>query len=238
MKLRSALLVMVSLGCGVMGLQACSSDPEINVPDGDDAATTSSSSGGTSSGASSSGGSSSGESSSSGGSSSGAPVDAGPDASCPDEIPEPAAPVMEGGESCNALPFTIEPAPFVPVDESVPNELAGGTLPAGIYDVVQAERASGSAGSWQETFVFDGIGRFTRTRRITASTTAGPISYRSGSYSFDGNSIVLAEDCFVNGTNEADAGSSTVPYEVVNDACGRTLFKYSVTGFRFTLRRR
>lgn len=159
------------------------------------------------------------------------PPPPGPD--CPPIAP-PLPPDLSGPRACGAIDFGRTAAPFVPVDASAPAFDTGGVLAPGIYDVVTAERASGSPGSWRETIVVGSNGRFTRSRQIDTGSGPGPVSYRSGTFSTDGGHVTLAEDCYVVNDAGADAGISTLPYVADTDACGNTAFSYSVTGFRFT----
>jgi hypothetical protein len=111
-------------------------------------------------------------------------------------------------------------------------------LPPGIYDVTLYERTS-EKGSWRETLALDGT-RFTRIRQIdTGSGTGslGPVTYRSGTYTAGPNGLVLTFDCAFDDTTASDAGSSTVPYEVVKNGCESSM-RYGGTGIRTTLKRR
>ena len=151
----------------------------------------------------------------------------------------PSAPSLEAGGGCGTMEFGAIAAPFGPVDGG--NTYLGGTLAAGIYDAVVAERASGSKGSWRETFVVDGAGRFTRIRQIDtglSDASLGPVTRRSGSYATNGNNITMTYDCAQSDGAFVDAGSDTLPYEAVTDtACG-SAYRYGVTGIRITLKRR
>jgi hypothetical protein len=152
----------------------------------------------------------------------------------------PSTPSLDAGGGCGTMEFGKIASPFGPVDASS-NTYAGGTLPAGIYDAVLAERASGSKGSWRETLVIDGAGRFTRIRQIdtgVSDASLGPITRRSGSYTTNGTDITMTYDCAQSDGTFVDAGSDTLPYEAVADGtCGST-YRYGVTGIRISLKRR
>jgi hypothetical protein len=149
-------------------------------------------------------------------------------------------PSLDAGGGCGTMEFGVIAAPFGPVDGGS-NTYAGGALPAGIYDAVGAERASGSKGSWRETLVVDGAGRYTRIRQIDtglSDASLGPVTRRSGSYTTSGTNITMTPDCAQSDGTFVDAGSDTLPYEAVTDStCGAT-YRYGVTGIRITLKRR
>jgi len=151
----------------------------------------------------------------------------------------PSPPSLDAGGGCGTMELGAIAAPFGPVDGG--NTYAGGTLAAGIYDAVGAERASGSKGSWRETFVVDGAGRFTRIRQIdtgVSDASLGPVTRRSGTYTTNGKDITMTYDCAQSDGAFIDAGSDTLPYEAVTDGtCGST-YRYGVTGIRITLKRR
>lgn len=145
----------------------------------------------------------------------------------------PSAPDLAGSQACGAIDFGMPAAAFTGVDAGDDSEMTGGAIPPGIYDLIGAERLSGTSGSWRETIVFGG-GRFTRIRQIGAAGL-GPVTYRSGAFSTSGNELTFTEDCYVNGATPADAGTTTLPYKVNTDACGTTSLQYTATAFRFTL---
>ena len=74
---------------------------------------------------------------------------------------------LEAGNPCGATSFGKPAVPFTFVDPGDGGGYQGGTLIPGIYDATLAERASGSQGSWRETFVIGCNGAFTRTRQRT-----------------------------------------------------------------------
>ena len=99
-----------------------------------------------------------------------------------------------------------------------------------------AERASGNAGSWRETIVIGANGRFSRSRQIDASGNGvGPLTYRSGTFTTSGNELTMTEDCT---SVDGGPGTNTMQYNVTTDECGEPTLRYSVTGFRFTFKRR
>lgn len=146
------------------------------------------------------------------------------------------APNVDGGGKCGTYVFGT-----AAVNASTPQAggaYDGGTLPPGIYDVTVFERAS-EKGSWRETLALDGT-RFTRIRQIdTGSGTGslGPVTYRSGTYTTGANGLVLTFDCAFDDTAASDAGSNTVPYEVVQNGCESSI-RYGAAGLRTTLKRR
>lgn len=149
-------------------------------------------------------------------------------------------PSLDGGGQCGTMEFGAVAAPFGPVDGGDPYK--GGIFPAGVYDAVGAERASGAGGSWRETFVSDGAGRFTRIRQIaTAASDAsfGPVTRRSGTYSVTGSDIMFTYDCATSdGTpTPTPPGPDTLPFEILTAKCDAT-YRYGVTGIRLTLKRR
>ena len=182
-------------------------------------------------------------------------VDARPSESVDGEVPEDGAtptdgatdkdacasppPSLDAGGGCGTMEFGAKAAAFGPPSGS--NDYLGGTLPAGVYDATGAERASGSKGSWRETFVVDGAGHFTRIRQIdtgVSDASLGPVTRRSGTYTTNGTNITLTYDCAQSDGAFVDAGMDTLPYEAVTSgACGAT-YKYGATGIRLTLKRR
>jgi hypothetical protein len=160
---------------------------------------------------------------------------AGSDAGC-----APLAAALDAGGGCGTMDFGAAAAPFTGVDAGGAAGYAGGVFAAGVYDAVLAERASGNAGSWRETFVSDGNGHFTRIRQIDtgAGSGPGPVSRRSGTYNVNAAQITFTYDCAQSdGTPIATPGSDTLPYEVVTDKCDAT-YRYGATGIRISLRRR
>jgi len=148
-------------------------------------------------------------------------------------------PSLDAGGGCGTMEFGAKAAAFGPPSGS--NAYLGGVLPAGVYDATGAERASGSKGSWRETFVVDGAGHFTRIRQIdtgVSDASLGPVTRRSGTYTTNGTNITLTYDCAQTDGAFVDAGMDTLPYEAVTSgACGAT-YKYGATGIRLTLKRR
>jgi hypothetical protein len=147
---------------------------------------------------------------------------------------------LDAGGGCGTLEFGAVAVPFSGFDASAGNDYAGGAFPAGIYDAVLAERSSANAGSWRETFVSDGNGRFTRIRQINTGSGGGPgpVSRRSGTYAVSGKDVTFTYDCAQNDNVAITVpGSDTLPYEVVTDTCNAT-YRTGVTGIRISLRRR
>ena len=147
---------------------------------------------------------------------------------------------VDAGGGCGTTDFGAVAAQFTGVDAGGGNDYAGGAFAAGIYDAVLAERASGSAGSWRETFVSDGSGHFTRIRQIDtgAGSGPGPVSRRSGTYAVNGKQITFTYDCAqADGAPLPTPGPDTLPYELVTDRCNAT-YRYGATGIRISLRRR
>jgi hypothetical protein len=136
------------------------------------------------------------------------PKDATPDTDgCTSTVPS-----LDAGGGCGTMEFGAIAAPFGPVDGG--NAYLGGTLAAGVYDAVGAERASGSKGSWRETFVVDGAGHFTRIRQIDtglSDASLGPVTRRSGTYTTSGTDITLTYDCAQSDGAFVDAGFDTLP---------------------------
>lgn len=146
-------------------------------------------------------------------------------------------PALDAGGPCGTMEFGAPAAAFGPVDEGA-GDYSGTTLAPGIYDAISAERASGSNGSWRETFVVEGD-RFTRIRQIDTGSGGGPgpVTYRSGTFEYQGQRIKLTYDCAQSGDSAVDAGADDLPSDAVLTACdGR--FRYGATGIRITLRRR
>jgi len=148
---------------------------------------------------------------------------------------------LDAGGACGTMDFGAIAAPFGPVDGGA-DPYKGGVFPAGVYDAVGAERASGSGGSWRETFVSDGAGRFTRIRQIdtnASDASLGPITRRSGTYAATGNTIKFTYDCaYAGGAPLATPPDpDTLPFEILTSKCDAT-YRYGVTGIRLTLKRR
>jgi hypothetical protein len=152
----------------------------------------------------------------------------------------PVAPSLDAGGGCGTMEFGAVAAPFTGVDAGDGGDYVGGAFPAGIYDAVGAERASGASGSWRETFVSDGNGRFTRIRQIDTGSGGGvgPVTRRSGMYTVSGKDITFTYDCAQsNDVAIATPGSDTLPYEILTDSCAAT-YRYGATGIRISLKRR
>lgn len=149
----------------------------------------------------------------------------------------PVAASLDAGGGCGTAEFGAVAAPFTGVDAGDGGDYMGGAFPAGIYDAVGAERASGNNGSWRETFVSDGNGRFTRIRQIDTGSGGGPVSRRSGTYTTAGKNIKFTYDCAQADGAPIDAGSDELPYEVLTAGCAAT-YRYGATGIRITLKRR
>lgn len=149
----------------------------------------------------------------------------------------PVAANLDGTESCKTLPFGTAAVNFVAVDPQGPDTM-GGTLPAGIYDVTSAERTT-PKGSWRETLVVDGAGKFTRIRQLDTGTGngLGPITYVSGSYTTSGSDITFVTECVMGGTGKV-GDKTTLPFGVAMDGCQHARFFFSFTGFRVTLTQR
>lgn len=148
---------------------------------------------------------------------------------------------LDAGGACGTMEFGAIAAPFGPVDGGS-DPYKGGVFPAGVYDAVGAERASGNGGSWRETFVSDGAGRFTRIRQIdtnASDASLGPITRRSGTYAVTGTNIMFTYDCaYSDGVPTASPpGPDTLPFEILTSKCDAT-YRYGVTGIRLTLKRR
>ena len=154
------------------------------------------------------------------------------------------APDLNGPGACGTQDFGEPAAGFGPVNEDAGTAYTGTALADGIYDAVNAERASGSNnGSWRETFVVKG-NRFTRIRQIDtgAGGGPGPISYRSGTFAYDvtdaGQTIKLTYDCAKTGDATVDAGTDNLPSDAVVAADCSAQYRYGASGIRITLRRR
>lgn len=148
----------------------------------------------------------------------------------------PVAPVLDAGGGCGTMEFGAVAAPFTGVDAGDGGDYIGGAFPAGIYDAVLAERLSGLSGSWRETFVSDGNGHFTRIRQLDTGS-AGPVTRRSGTYTVSGKNITFTYDCAQSNGAFVDAGSDTLPYEILTDQCATT-YRYGATAIRISLKRR
>ncbi|MBN9164715.1 MAG: hypothetical protein BGO98_29985 [Myxococcales bacterium 68-20] len=147
-------------------------------------------------------------------------------------------PVLNGPRACGASDFGKPAAAFSSMNGGG-GAMTGGTIPPGTYDVIVAERATGTTGAWRETLVVGADARFTRTRQIDPGTgNAGPVTYRSGTLSVNGSDLTLTEDCYVNGATPGTPGTpatGTVPYKVIEGPCGEVMLQYTEPGFRFTL---
>jgi hypothetical protein len=149
-------------------------------------------------------------------------------------------PMFDGGHPCGAIDFGLPAAAFGPVQDDG-GAYTGGSIPAGIYDAVVSERLSTKPGSWRETFVVDGAGKFTRIRQLDLGSDAGPgpIQYRAGTYTVSGANVKFTYTCAVSPDGGAiDAGSDELPYEVLTTGCNAPVYRYGVFGVRVTFRRR
>ncbi len=145
------------------------------------------------------------------------------------------APNVDGGGQCGTYAFGTAAVNASTLQTVTFN---GGALPPGIYDVTVYQRMT-EKGSWRETLALDGT-RFTRIRQVdTGSGTGslGPVTYRSGTYTTGPNGLVLTFDCAFDDTTAADAGSSTVQYEVVKNGCESSI-RYGAGVAYATLKRR
>jgi hypothetical protein len=162
------------------------------------------------------------------------PADAANDAETRECVPNDPPPELDGGGHCGAMPLGTAAA-FEPVDAG-DTDYGGGTLPPGIYDAVMAERLSGNPGSWNETFVVGPENRFTRVRQLDTGGGPGQLVERSGTFTTSANQITFTYDCAYRDGSPVDAGSDTLPYEVVG--CDDAVYRYGVTGIRITFKRR
>lgn len=223
-----ALIATLITSSALLGL-ACGEDSPAIAPTGADASTSTSKDGGTTEGEDASE----------------EPEDAGAKEAAPGDtcVGKYEAPNLNGSGPCGTDGFGEPAAGFGPVDVDGGTTYTGTALADGIYDAVNAERASANGGSWRETFVVKG-NRFTRIRQVDTGTGSGPgaISYRSGTYAYDTSgtdqTIKLTFDCAQTGDAGADAGSDTLPSDaVVADDCSAR-YRYGASGIRITLRRR
>jgi hypothetical protein len=151
----------------------------------------------------------------------------------------PAPPVADGGGLCGAVDFGKPAAAFGGVDAGDTGYNRGGVIPPGIYDAIAAERGAGSGGSIRETLVVLPNNRFTRTRVLDTGSGPGPLSRRAGSYAYaDAGVVRFTYDCATNDGASIDAGADSFPYEYVDGACGKGVYRFGLTSLRFTLERR
>jgi len=152
------------------------------------------------------------------------------------------APNVNGPGPCGTIDFGEPAANFGAVNADAGTEYVGKNLADGIYDAVNAERASGStSGSWRETFVVKG-NRFTRIRQVDTGSGNGPapVSYRSGTFQYDGAEqlIKLTYDCAQTGDAGLTPGEDNLPSDaIVADDCSAR-YRYGAASVRITLRRR
>ncbi len=153
------------------------------------------------------------------------------------------APDLNGPGPCGTQDFGEPAAAFGPVNPDAGTTYTGTELVDGIYDAVNAERASGSSGSWRETFVVKG-NRFTRIRQINTGSGggAGPITYRSGTFTYlvsGGEQLIrMTYDCAQSGDSAVDAGDDSLPSDAVVASDCTARYRYGASGIRVTLRRR
>jgi hypothetical protein len=154
------------------------------------------------------------------------------------------APNLNGSGPCGTIAFGEPAASFGPVDPNAGTTYDGTELADGIYDAINAERASGSnKGSWRETFVVKG-NRFTRVRQVDTGSGGGvgPISYRSGTFAYDTSGaqqlIKLTYDCAKTGDAGATPADDNLPSDAVVSADCSARFRFGASGIRITLRRR
>ena len=153
------------------------------------------------------------------------------DASCTDYS-------LNAGNPCGAMNFGAPAAPFTFVDPGDGGGYQGGTLVPGIYDAVLAERASGSPGSWRETFVLGCDGNFTRIRQIDTGSGVGNVSYRKGKLTMNGATGTFSYSCYVSGDAGLDAGNDNLPTEIIKGQDGKYILRYGAAFIRVTLKRR
>lgn len=145
---------------------------------------------------------------------------------------------LDAGNPCGAMAFGNAAVPFTFVDPGDGGGYQGGTLVPGIYDATLAERASGSQGSWRETFVLGCNGAFTRIRQIDTGSGPGNISYRAGKLTMNGATGVFNYSCYVSGDAGLDAGPDNLPTEIIKDKDGKYILRYGAAFIRVTLKRR
>lgn len=145
---------------------------------------------------------------------------------------------LDAGNPCGAMPFGAAAVPFTFVDPGDGGGYQGGALVPGIYDATLAERASGSQGSWRETFVLGCNGAFTRIRQIDTGSGPGNVSYRAGKLTMNGATGVFTYSCYVSGDAGLDAGVDNLPTEIIKDKDGKYLLRYGAAFIRVTLKRR
>ncbi len=150
-------------------------------------------------------------------------------------------PDLQGAGACGTKGFGEPAALFGPVFVDGGTDYTGTTLADGIYDAINAERASGGNGSWRETFVVKG-NRFTRIRQVDTGSGPAPITYRSGTWTYDTTKnpqvIRLSYDCAVTGDAGVDAGEDNLPSDALLSSDCSARYRYGASGIRITLRRR
>lgn len=147
--------------------------------------------------------------------------------------PGTATPALDAGGLCGATDFGL---PAINFKTGATEVLTGGALPAGVYDAVIAERSSDAAtGSWRETFVVDGKGKFTRYRILDSMSNNPPPTSRSGTYTLDDAGTLTLNTTCIGG--DAGTGTDNLKYQVVQDSCG-TRLRIGLLGFEVTLRKR
>jgi hypothetical protein len=146
--------------------------------------------------------------------------------------------IVDGGGPCGTLPFGKPAVPFTGVDPDASTVPWEGGIPTGIYDVVKAERASGNAGSWRETFVVGPNGSFSRARQLDLDGGgANPITYRSGTMTPDGGVLWFQFGCAIDGDASINDDAGSIPYELVN-INGEASLRFQATGIRATTDKR
>lgn len=153
------------------------------------------------------------------------------DASCSDYS-------LTAANPCGATNFGAPATPFTFVDPGDGGGYQGGPLVPGIYDAILAERASGSQGSWRETFVLGCDGNFTRIRQIDTGSGVGNVSYRKGKLALNGATGTFSYSCYVSGDAGLDAGNDNLPTEFIKDKDGKYILRYGAAFIRVTLKRR
>ncbi|MBX3208574.1 MAG: hypothetical protein KF764_26310 [Labilithrix sp.] len=152
------------------------------------------------------------------------------------------APNIQNSGPCGTTPFGEPAAAFGPVDATDP-DYKGTTLADGIYDAINAERASALSGSWRETLVVKG-NRFTRVRQVDTGSGSGlgAISYRAGTIEYGASGtpqqVRFTYDCAQTGDNPVDAGVDNLPSDAVVETDCSARIRYGASGIRVSLRRR
>jgi len=142
-----------------------------------------------------------------------------------------------GAMTCNTYDFGLPANNVV----NVPNAVMfnGGSIPPGIYDATAISRTTGSlAYTFRATLVFTAGGTFSEVRHL--DTGSSPVTRKSGTFTtaVEGGIPTLVRNIDCGGSGDGGLESNKLPYLVQVDCDGKVSILMGTTNLWFTYTRR